>query len=284
MHGATKKTTAVLAGAVVLASAGYAIGSESGDGTAAARQSAGSTGAPTARLERRDHGLAALAQRLGVEESRLRTALDELRDELPRPERRGPEDLSEQLAAELGISAEKVESALRAQHPRRGERDAQHDAIADALARELGLEAAKVRAAIAKTHPRPGRRRLRRDPSAAEAALATELGVSAARLRQAFRAIRPAGPFGGDLSALAKAMGVETAKLEAAFAKLRERHEAEHARRRAAFAEALAEKLGIEQSKVEAALEQGGPFGRPFGGAGHHGPGGPGGPGRHGGP
>jgi UDP-N-acetylmuramyl pentapeptide synthase len=72
-------------------------------------------------------------------------------------------------------------------------------------------------------------------------------------------------------------MGVEESKLEAAFEKLRAEHEAEHERRRAAFAKALADKLGISAEKVEQELEE-----APFGGRGRGR--GPGGFGRHGGP
>jgi transcriptional regulator with XRE-family HTH domain len=280
MTRATKKTTAVLAGAVTLASVGFAVGSQAGDGSAvAANQSSQSSSAniTIGRGPDGGPGLSALAQRLGVEDAKLRAALEDLRDELPRPERRDLGDLAQRLADEVGISADKVESALQAQRPDRRDRADHHTAIAAALAKELNLEAADVRAALEKVHPRPGARRTRRPLRSMESALAKELGVSTARLREAFRSIKPEvrrGPFAGDLAALAQAMGVETAKLEAAFEKLRAEHEAEHEQRRAAFAKALADKLGLAQGKVEDALEAGGPFGGP----GHHGPGGHGGP------
>ena len=270
MTRSTKHAAAVLAGAVSLASAGYALGGQSGDGSAlAAKARTSTTAASTAP------GLADLAQRLGVDAAKLRTALDDVRDELPRPERR---DLFAGLAEELGISEAKVEAALRANRPGRGERpdrDRLHTAIADALAKELGQDAAKVRAAFEKVHPEPGARRERRGLGDFEAALAKELGVTTARLREAFEQIKPAGgprrgPFGGDLTALARAIGVEESRLEAALTKLHEQHEGEHERRRAAFAKALAEKLGISAEKVADELGEG-PF---LGGRGHGGPGG----------
>jgi hypothetical protein len=286
MTRSTKHAAAVLAGAVSLASAGYALGSQSGDGSAAAKARASTT--PAANVVHRmgsrgDLGIADLAARLGVGAAQLRTALDDVRDELPRPERR---DLFAGLAEELGIAQEKVEAALRANRPGRGERtgrDRLHTAIADALARELGQDAAKVRAAFEKVHPigsRPPERRERRRLGDVEAALAKELGVTTARLREAFGQIKPSGgprrgPFGGDLTAPAKAMGVEERRLEAAFAELHEQHEAEHERRRAAFAKALAGKLGISAEKVAEELGagpspigHGGPGGRGFGGPG----------------
>ena len=120
----TKKASAAFAGAVVLASGAYAVGSQSGDGSANANQ-AGANG-PTAggppgpygapgngqmrrefRRFRRDHKqmFSSLAKQLGVKEADLRKALTEIRKEQR-------DDFAEKLAKKLGVSEAKVKKAL----------------------------------------------------------------------------------------------------------------------------------------------------------------------------
>ncbi len=117
----TKKATAAFAGAVVLASGAYAVGSQSGDGSANANQAnangpmAGGPPGPYGmpgngqmrrhfRQERRQM-FSSLAKELGVKEADLRKALTEIRKE-----RR--DDFATKLAKKLGISEAKVKQAL----------------------------------------------------------------------------------------------------------------------------------------------------------------------------
>ena len=105
MNPRTRKTTAtVLAGSVALASAAYAIGSQSGGGTSGAAPR-GADGSARARGP-----AASLAQRLGVSEEKLRAAFEDIRRSDPRsPESR----LARALSDALGIPEAKVRDALR---------------------------------------------------------------------------------------------------------------------------------------------------------------------------
>jgi DNA-binding transcriptional regulator YdaS (Cro superfamily) len=237
----SKQTAALtVAGAVALASAAYALGSQASNGSAVA---AGKTqGAqPTAPCRpgfMRGHrpDLSALATRLGVSTTALRQALDDLRP----ADRPGPREvLPKQLADALGIDVAKVTAALEKLRPRH-ERHERRD-IAAALASELGLSTAKVRQAF----------EAQRDRHGGPEALAKALGVSTAKVRQAMQKLmwhdNPAAP-------LAKELGVSPARLRAAFDKLHANREQEFRQRFDAFAQKLADKLGLDVAKVRAAL------------------------------
>lgn len=116
----TKKASAAFAGAVVLASGAYAVGSQSGDGSANANQAGGNgpMGAGPAgygppqpgqmrRQFRRDHRqvFSGLAKQLGVKEADLRKALTEIRKEQR-------DDFAKKLADKLGVDEAKVKKAL----------------------------------------------------------------------------------------------------------------------------------------------------------------------------
>ena len=275
MTNRTKTITAALGGAVALASGAYAIGSQAGDGSATAASSASARPAASAPADARTvhfrggrgAGLEDLAEDLGVTEAKLRAALEAVReDQAPKADRR--EAMAAALAKALGKSTADVEKAFETLH------DEREAAFAAALAKSLGVEAAKVRAALDEVQEEDEDEDGRRHRHLAFDDLADELGVSEARLRRALRSARPS--FGrrdrDDAQAdLAKALGVTTQQLEDAFDEVREAHEAEHERRRAAFVTALAKELGISEGKVRDALPEGGPF--------RGGPGGPGGPG-----
>ena len=263
MRSTGKKLPTLLAGAVLLASAAYGIGSQTGGGGASAADDDSASLGPGARMdhvELRGRGgpfdRSGLAQKLGVDEDKLTAALEELRDERkPRGDRRR---FSADLAKALGVSQERVRDALRnlRSNMRQEHRAARREFLA-ALAKELGVEEGKVREVL--------RDARRAGPGAwpSQAEMAKRLGVSEAKLRAAFEKVGPkrAGSRrdrmkDGLAADLAKELGLEENDVQAALAKLHKQHEAEHKRRHAAFTKALAEKLGIPVSKVRSALPE----------------------------
>ena len=265
----SKKTAAALSGALVLASGAYALGSQAGDGAALAGQKspssarqAGPFGPGRMRPGPRPD-LSGIADRLGVTEDKLRAALEDLRpDRGAKDERRSA--LAKALAAELGLSTDKVTAALDKLHgthkvvrrERRGDRLQRFD---DALASKLGVAPAKVRSAFDEL--KAGGRR-GGPPDLGD--IASKIGVSEAKLRAALADLRPGGPgkFGhrmrrdhgpGPLGdpALAKALGVTQAKLRAALTKIHGRLEQQHEAERDAFVTKLAAKLGISEAKIK---------------------------------
>jgi biotin operon repressor len=219
-----KRTTAfALAGAVALASGAYALGSQVGDGSAEAARGDqprlahgfGPPGRP---------GFDDLADRLGVDEAKLRDALEDIASQ-----RRT--EFAQRLADALKIDRAKVEQTLENLRPDRP-RLRRPAALAAALAKELGLSTAKVRAAL-EQHRGPGE-------------LADALGVSEQRLHEAFHAVigRPRVPHRPGHEDLAEKLGVTQAQLDAAFETLRDD-----------FAQELADRLNLDVAKVKEALE-----------------------------
>jgi ClpA/ClpB-like protein len=263
-----KRTTVLaLTGAVVLASGAYALGSQAGDGSAAAAKGnapgpvvgygpgpgiAFGGPPPGRRFTRIALGLGRLAARLGVSREALRSALQDVRPE-PMEVRA---NLAQELADALGIDVAKVQAAFdklapRKRFERRGEvhrRD-----FAAGLAKQLGLTTAKVEQAL----------RAQRDHRGGPDALAKALGVTPQKLRQAFEQLwKDHGPpgartrvFGPRTDALAKELGVTRAQLTAAFDKVRAAHEADMAKVRDEFAQRLADRLHVDVAKVKAALD-----------------------------
>ena len=148
----------MLAGGVALASAGFAIGSQSGDGSAVAARDGGSAHADDVRLapfgapppggEIRmafragpghgpDGGLTSLAEDLGVTEEQLRDALHALR-----PSGDPGDELAAALAEDLGVEEDAVAQALEDFH------ESRRDAFAQKLADELGIDVEKVKEAL----------------------------------------------------------------------------------------------------------------------------------------
>ena len=153
MRNRKQKTAAVLAGAVALASGAYALGSQA-DGSAEAAGDrpvhfrGGPYGGPGGPGGPAGFGLDRLADRLGVEESELREALEDVRGEL-----KGPRELrghfAADLAKELGTTEAKVEAALeRIREKHESEMEDRRDALAEALAKRLNLDASKVKEAL----------------------------------------------------------------------------------------------------------------------------------------
>ncbi|HEX8206529.1 MAG TPA: Clp protease N-terminal domain-containing protein [Solirubrobacteraceae bacterium] len=286
MRDRRRTTALVLAGGVALAGTGFAIGSQSGGGTAAAvdRQSTAADSRPAdfdgrggpGRHGPGGPGLASLAGDLGVTEEKLREALDALRPSGD-PDHHEAE-LAAALAKSLGVDEAKITAALeklRAAHDQ--EHQQRENAFADALAEELGIEASKARSVLASL--RPDRDRDRSGPPPRRPSLSTlarRLGVSRAKLRAALREVAPDGPGHhgpggpggpgdrggpGDFAAdLAKELGVDADRIEEAL-------EAFHQARHDEFAQQLADKLGIDVDKVKDALPDGpgpgGPHGPP---------------------
>ncbi len=214
----TPKLLAV-GGAAIVASGAYAIGTQAGGGTAdaaskgsTARTASGSTGTTgAAGRGHRGERLDAAASALGVSVEKLRTALGELR-------------------------------------PEKGDRGEKRTEFAAALAKGLGVDEAKVTAAL----------KAQKDTKKAN---------------RGERSERRGGPR-FDPAAFAKAVGVSEAKLESTLKALRSDRQKEHEAKRAAFVKALADKLGVSEAKVTEVFGKDGrgPFGGPGrGGPGHHG-------------
>jgi biotin operon repressor len=255
MTGKAKNTAIVLGGAVALSFGAYALGTQTGGGSASATSGSNTTAAASTQttaarpvFRHREDGpgrpfgpaLGELADDLGVSTTALRSALEDVRQDLPRPELRGEDHLKE-IATALGVSEAKLRAALEKVRPERGEH---HDELAAALADKLGIATSKVEAALER-RGRPGN-------------LAQALGVSEAKLRQAFESLRE--DFHGErhdehAKELADALGISQAKVEAAFEKLRAAKEKEFEQLRDQFAAALAKRLNVSQDKVEQALD-----------------------------
>ena len=228
MTSTTKKGALALGGAVALASAAFAIGSQAGGGNAVAGSvGSSSTADASAPAFRQVHlggpggpgprgaFLDDLAQKLGVSEEELRTALEDIR-----PDRPDRDEHVAELAKLLGVSEAKVREAFDKLHTAgpRAAAAGPPDSLVEGVAKDLGVSEAKARAALEKHWPQ---------------------GVR-------FRGPGP-GPRGGAPADLAKALGVSEDKLTDAFTKLRDQ-------KRAEFAKALAAKLSISSEKVQEAL------------------------------
>jgi transposase-like protein len=275
----TKKTAAALTGALVLASGAYALGSQTGDGSALAGQNANASrqaggfgygprpGTPGRRGPGRD--LAAVAGKLGVTPAQLRAALEKLHGTQKRDFDAARTKFAADLAARLGISQAKVQAALdKRMGERKVKRDGRRgdirDAFAQQLATKLGIDAANVRSALDDAHRSGGPPDL--------STLAGKLGVTEAKLRDALQTLRPrlgrrgpGGPPGARIAALAKDLGVSEAKLRRALTGLRDDFQKQRAAEREKFAAALAAELGISKAKVDDVI----------GSLGHHGRRGP---------
>jgi hypothetical protein len=292
----TKKTAAALSGALVLASGAYALGSQTGDGSALAAKHAKTTqpggygfGYGPGHAGKRGfpggprRELAGAAKTLGVSQDKLLAALKKLRDD-----RKGKADglraaFAQALAKQLGIPESKVETALDTRAGDRmggrrlrkdGRRGDMRDAFAKQLAAKLGVDEANVRSALDEQHKAgpPGPPDL--------GALATKLGVTEAKLRDALQSLRPGPGPGGHgfrpgkpgfdrrgardekLSALAKDLGVSQAKLKTALKAIRDDLKAQRDKAIDGFATDLAKELGVSKSKVDDVIASLGHHGR----------------------
>ena len=186
MRRQRRTTIIVVGGALAIASVGYGLGTQAGDGTAIADNTAteqdGSGaergGAPPMPFERgAPPGLSQLADKLGVSSTELMNALRDYHDQHESDHR---DEFAAKLAKALGISTAKVQSAFDGLHQK------QEGRFAARLADALGVDAARVRAALDKLEgDRP------RSPGDFAQKLADELGVDASDVSAALAKVRP---------------------------------------------------------------------------------------------
>jgi hypothetical protein len=235
MRTPRKATALLLAGGVALASVAYALGSESGNGSAVADNFPAERGGDL------------LAERLGVDSTELQKALRDFHDRHASARR---DEFTESLADALGKSAEDVRAALDALA------EDKHDRFARQLADELGIEASKVSDALEELRDeRP------QTPFGFAAALAGELGIEASKVEDALRALRPDRAFhphfGREpLRGLANALDVTRAELRKALRELRADVESRIDQNRSELVEFLADRFGLSEEEVEDALPE----------------------------
>ena len=269
-----KSTALVLSGAVALSFTAYAIGSQTGSGSAdaqsaSAKSSSSSTATPPGRLPprrlRRPDGerpasgpaLDDLAAKLGVSTSALQKAFEDARQSLPRPAERRDEHLEGargRARRDRGQAARRASARVK---PERGER---HDELAAALAKELGVSAAKVKRRVRQA-PRAGPPRPRRPrgpqgrPREGDRRLRGQARAGLPHLREDFRerarrsAATSTPPTSPRRSASRRPRSTPRSRSCAP------RHEAEHEKMRDALAASLAKSLKLDEAKVKAALE-----------------------------
>jgi transcriptional regulator with XRE-family HTH domain len=220
MRPQRRTTVIVVGGALAIASVGYGLGTQAGDGTAIADNATeqdGSSqdrgGRPLLPFERgAPPGIADLADRLGVDADALARAMRDFHDQQHADRRK---EFTDALADALGVSRDRVKGAFDGLHQRREDRfaariaaalDADVDDVKAALERledqgpvqfpqfaskladELGLDVSDVRAALIKSRPFDGLPHRR--PALPLRQLSTALGVSRNDLRAAFRELR----------------------------------------------------------------------------------------------
>ena len=245
-----RKTTAILlAGGVAVASAGYAIGTQAGGGSAAAGDSG-----DDARRFGPGEPFDDLAGALGVEAGELRDALADFGSR-QRTERK--DTFAAALADALGKSTEEVERALEERY------EAARSAFARRLAAALDLEPADVQAALEKVVNGATRDRVD-GPRDFVNDLAGELGVSPDRLEDALREARPLGRDGDGpgpgliephLRGLAAALDVTQAELRAALREMWDERSSHRADVSDELAEFLAGRFNLSVDRVEEALD-----------------------------
>jgi hypothetical protein len=262
-------TALILAGAVALASAAYAIGTQVGGGSAAARDEEPERGPRFAPDERFGPGagfgpgahvgpgerfeppepFGDLADELGIDSDELRDALEDFRKQ----RLDGPRDgLAEALADALGRSTDEVEKAFEEL------RETAREESAERLARALGLDADEVEDALEKVTEDARADRMHR-PGDFIDELAAELGVTPDRLEEGFRDLRPTRPHpplghrGAPFEGLERALDVTRAELRDAF---REALEEKHKEQGGELAQFLAERFNLSVDEVEDALRE----------------------------
>jgi hypothetical protein len=253
MQSKRRTTIIVVGGALAVASVGYGLGTQVGDGAAIAGSEQGSDseprrGAPPGFGEMgQPPGFRSLAHKLGVSTSELARAFRAFHESEEAGRR---DDFAAALAKALGISTEKVTGAFEQLHQ-------QHETrFAARLAEALNVDADKVKAALDKLKAdTPGH------PEDFAQALADELGVGVTDVRRALFEARP--DRGGmhrehamPLRRLASALGVSRAELRTALGQLRPDADNLRDGHTQALAKFLADRFDLSTDDVAKALEQ----------------------------
>ena len=271
MRRQRRSTIIVVGGALAIASVGYGLGTQAGDGTAIADNAtteqdgsgAERGGAPPLPFERgAPPGLSRLADKLGVGTTELANAL---RDYHGQHESDRRDEFAAKLAKALGIASDRVKSAFEGLHARHEGR------FAAKLATALGVDADRVKTALDKLEgDRP------HSPGDFAQKLADELGLDVSDVQSALAEIRPFGAPGPGgpgrgapgrghhdralpLRQLARSLGVSRADLRDAFRELRAGVENDFKQERQALAKFLADRFDLDLSKVQDALAAAGP-------------------------
>ena len=263
MQSRRRTTIIVVGGALAVASIGYGVGTQVGDGTAIAGSEQGSD-SETRRPN--PPGFQSLADKLGVNASELAKAF---RDFHASQEGDHRDEFAADLAKALGISTDKVTTAFEQLHKQKEGR------FAARLAEALDVDADKVQAALDKLKGDTPRH-----PEDIAQALADELGVDVTNVRRALFEARPdrsrmhrehAMP----LRQLAAALGVSRAELRTALRELGPDAEDRRDEHTQALAKFLADRFDLSADDVATALEEL-PRPSPHERGGRPGPGGPG--------
>jgi transcriptional regulator with XRE-family HTH domain len=253
MQSRRRTTIIVVGGALAVASVGYGLGTQVGDGTAIAGSDQGSDsdsrrGGPPAFGEmRQPPGFRDLAGKLGVSTSELANAFRAFHESEDGDRR---DEFAAALAKALGISTDRVSAAFEQLHQRHEGR------FAARLADALNVDADKVEAALDKLKGDTPRR-----PEDFAQALADELGVGVTDVRRALFEARPVRgrmhrEHAMPLRQLASALGVSRADLRAALSELRAGAENRWEEHNQALAKFLADRFDLSADDVARALDQ----------------------------
>ena len=251
----------VVGGALAIASVGYGLGTQAGDGNAIADSASQDGGSqerhlgPGVAFERgAPPGFSALATKLGVNADKLAQAMRDFHESQEADQR---DEFTNKLAKALGISSAKVKSALDGLHQR------SEDRFAGRLADALGVDADSVKAALEKLKDNGP---VRFGDFAQK--LADDLNLDVSDVRAALIKVRPFheerrgerhGHDAAPLRQLATALGVSRADLRAAFRQLQRGAEngwEEHQKELAGF---LADRFNLDANKVSDALQAAAP-------------------------
>jgi biotin operon repressor len=204
MNARGKTVGVALAGAVALASGAYALGTQSGGGSAeAAKDSANQPTVERHVFRGPAFGLGNLADTLGVDQDKLESALRELRQDADPPD---PAAIRKEIAAALGVSEADLQAAMKKLRAG-GLRDCAPGGPPGrgaflffgpgpdggaALAKALGIDESKVRQAFETLRQKhESEMQQRRDEFAQK--LADKLGISVDKVKDAL----DDGPLGG---------------------------------------------------------------------------------------
>ena len=251
----------VVGGALAIASVGYGLGTQAGDGNAIADSMSQDGGSqerhlgPGVAFERgAPPGFSALATKLGVDADKLAQAMRDFHESQEADQR---DEFTNKLAKALGISSAKVKSALDGLHQR------SEDRFAGRLADALGVDADSVKAALEKLKDNGP---VRFGDFAQK--LADDLNLDVSDVRAALIKVRPFheerrgerhGHDAAPLRQLATALGVSRADLRAAFRELGSGAENGWAEQQKELARFLADRFNLDVNKVSDALQAAAP-------------------------